>query len=65
MMDSQGMRKAKKDSILWTPREIMRIALAADCDPKTVARFLDGERPLRPSTKVRIVAALKARSVKP
>ena len=44
----------------YTPKDLRAIANNADVDPKTVARFLDGEKPLRPSTKARVVAALKA-----
>ena len=52
------MKKQPKGSKLYTPKEIREIANASDCDPKTVARYLDGEKQLRPSTRERIKAAL-------
>ena len=53
------MKKAHpKGSKLYTPKEIREIANAADVDPKTVARYLDGEKELRPSTRSRIRGAL-------
>jgi hypothetical protein len=52
-------KKQIKDSALWEPRDIRRIAVEADVDPKTVVRYLDGEKPLRARSKARIAKALK------
>jgi hypothetical protein len=43
-----------------TPHEIRAIAVAAQVDPHTVQRYFRGGN-LRPSTRARIEAALKAR----
>jgi DNA-binding LacI/PurR family transcriptional regulator len=58
------MTKPLKDSKLWRPKELRHIADLADVDPKTVARFLDGEKPLQERTKARIVSALKSHARK-
>lgn len=53
------MKKTQpKGSKLYTPKELREIANAADVDPKTVERLLDGKKELRPSTRTRIEGAM-------
>jgi hypothetical protein len=52
-------KKAPKESDLYTPAELREIANAAQVDPKTVARWLNGE-PVRACGKARMVAAFSA-----
>ena len=49
-----------KGSKLYTPKELREIANVADVDPKTIARLLDGEKELRPSTRTRIEGAMRS-----
>jgi hypothetical protein len=56
-------KKAPKESNLYTPAELREVANAAQVDPKTVARWLDGN-PVRACGKARMIAAWKARAAK-
>lgn len=51
-------KKPTKESALYTPEELRRIANAAHVDPATVRRHLDGGT-TRPTGRARIIAALE------
>jgi hypothetical protein len=55
--------KAKPEmrrSLLWEPREIRDIAVAAKVDAKTVIRHIDGVLPMRERNARRIDEAMRA-----
>lgn len=43
----------------YNPHDLRRIAVAALCDPRSVAKVLDGQ-PVRPMTAQRVLAVLAA-----
>ena len=54
------MEKAKpKVSASW----LREVAVAAKCDPRTVAKFMAGKQKVSAMVKERIVAVLKAQSL--
>jgi len=53
------MRKTSKAAVVLHPHELRRVAVMAECDPRTVRRFLRGA-PIRYMVEQRIRRALAA-----
>ncbi len=51
-------RKAFADAAQLNPKLLIQIAAASNTVPKTVARYLFTDNPLRPSTQARIERAI-------